>query len=517
MASLLHPAPKDKWCHLVTFSLLEELYPRHLLAVILSRCRAWERRERKLSQLVMVYLLILWTLWGQGALRRACDRVLAGLRLSRDEPGEATPTGGALCYRRQQLGARVLRQVFRQVCQPFATVQTPGGFAFGLRLMALDGSRIAVADTPKNRQAFRRPDESSGATGSPFPQLVAALWVEVGTHAIVDAIPARPTVAESTLAWGLVRRLESGMLLLQERGLFSAAFVQAVQQRGAQLLGRLSSRMLLTAGQPLPDGSVLMTLLPKQYAGLRAPLKLRVISYRLRPSAAHQLEQVTPSHSQHGVGTTNPQVNKIHRLVTTLLDPERYPALELIELYHQRWEIELVLDELKEHQRVALTPLSSKSLPMVWQEFYALLLGHYALRVLMARAATEAQVDPDRISFTHALHQVRDAIVLAPTLPASQQAQLSGQLVSALARRDWQVPGRRMRFNSRVVKRSRHRFQIKRPEHVFVRAKDLSCWQEQAAPCFAHLVTLLICLNGSGRRRQFLLCECEDELSDAVA
>ena len=492
MPSIPHLASPDKLCHLLTFSLLEELYPRHLLASILSAHQAWEQRERKLNQMVMIYLLILWSLWTHCSLRSTCDRLLASLRWSREEPTEATPSSGALCYRRRQLGVRVLCHLFQLVCQPFAHIQTPGGFAFGLRLMGIDGTKISVADSPENRRGLCKLTEDTAPTASPFPQLVAVLLVEIGTHAIVDAIPALSWVGESRLARGLLRSIRQGMLVLLDRGFFSAALLEALVHRHAHVLGRLASNRLLGAGRRLCDGSVLLTLTPKDYPELRAPLTVRVISYRLHPSAAEQLEQVTPSHSQHAAGTTNPAVKKVHRLVTTLLEPEQYPALDLILLYHERWEVELVIDELKDHQRIAQHPLASKSLPGVWQEFYALLLAHYALRVLMARAAWQADVDPDRISFTHAVELCTEAVLLAPALPLPAQSRLSGKLVTDLARRDWLLPARRLRFNSRVIKRSRNRFQIKRPEHVFLRAKDVPCLQEHSSPSFAHLVVLLI-------------------------
>src|SRR5258708_35631349 len=202
-------------------------------------------------------------------------------------------------------------------------------------------------------------------------------------------------------------------------------------------------------------------------------------------------QQVTPSHSQHGSGTTNPKVHEVHRLVTTLLDPVLYPALDLCLLYHERWDVELVIDEIKEHQRLAQDPLSSKSLQGVLQEFYALLLAHYALRVLMARAAWQAHEDPDRISFTHAIVLLTDAVQLAPALSNTQRSHLLAKVVDDLARPDWLLPARRLRFHARVIKRARSRFQIKRPDHVFLAAKDFPCLQEHQLPSFLDLILLI--------------------------
>ena len=217
---------------------------------------------------------------------------------------------------------------------------------------------------------------------------------------------------------------------------------------------------------------------------------MRVISYHLRPEAAERWEQVTPSHSQHGSSTTNPKVHEVHRLVTTLVDPLLSPALDLCLLYHQRWEVELVIDEIKEHQRIAQRPLSSKSPLAVLQEFYALLLAHYALRVLMGKAAQQANVDPDRISFTHTIEVVTDGLLLAAGLPAASRADLSARLAQDLSRQDWLLPERRLRFNSRVIKRSRTRFQIKRDDHVFLSVKDFPFLKDHPDPTFRELLLI---------------------------
>src|SRR6266536_2490898 len=150
------------------------------------------------------------------------------------------------------------------------------------------------------------------------------------------------------------------MLVLLDRNFVSAAFLQALRKRQAHVLARLASNRLVGRGQRLSDGSRLLTLTPKQYPELCAPLTVRIISYRLHPEAVALLEQVTPSHSQHGSGTHNPKVREVHRLVTTRLHPEQYPALDLCLLYHERWEVELVIDEIKEHQRLAQHPLVIK-------------------------------------------------------------------------------------------------------------------------------------------------------------
>ena len=490
MPSILQNLCGDKLCHLLTFSVLEEIYPPEQIATLLSADQAWERRERKLNHLVMIYLLIAWSLSARRSLRSLCDRLLRPARLC-GMLLSSTPTAAALCYRRRKLGVRVLRHLFRWGCRPFATPETPGSFAFGRRLMGIDGTKFSVADTPANRAAFCRDEQDPSPTASPFPQIQAALLVELGTHAIVDAIPALRWVGERRLVSGLLRSLSQGMLVLLDRGFFSLALIQALQACGADVLCRLSSNHLLKAPQRLlSDGSYLITLSSKDDPCFKQPLTVRVITYRLLPQAADLLEQVTPSHSQHGAGTTNPKVHELHRLVTTLLDPLQAPALELCLLYHERWEVELVIDEIKEHQRIAQQPLSSKSPLGVFQECYALLLAHYALRRFMGQAAQQAHLDPDCISLTHTIEVITDTLLLAPLLPQAAQPHLCARLLEQLSSPDWLLPERRLRFNSRVLKRSRSRFQIKRPDHVFLSVKDFPFLKDHPHPTFRELLLI---------------------------
>ena len=123
---------------------------------------------------------------------------------------------------------------------------------------------------------------------------------------------------------------------------------------------------------------------------------MRVIEYRL-----------------DGVAGAEP----IYRLVTSILDPQQAPAQELAALYHERWEIETAFDELKTHLRGAKIVLRSKTPDLVRQEFYGLLMAHFAVRALMHEAALKAGEDPDRLSFLHAVRVVRRKLSAFHAIP----------------------------------------------------------------------------------------------------
>ena len=447
--------PESKLTHLLQVPLLEELYPREVVSELLTRCHAWEARERKLSQLLIVYYIIALSLLRRLNVAKVFAQLCQAFSWLWPDPGLALPTGSALCQRRAQLPTAVVRQLFRRCCRPLATTQTKGAFAFGLRLMALDSTLDEVADTPSNAVHFGR--LSSGPSQSPFPQVRCCYLAEVGTHALVDAVFAPAHRSEQELAPVLLRSLSNEMLLLFDRNFAGASFLHRACLTGAQVLGRLASNRYRRPERLLSDGSYLISLPAEQED--QPPLHLRVIEYRLQPLVAQELAEQPVSRTSAG---SDPR--QVHRLVTTLLDPQQAPALDLIVLYHQRWEIELCIDEIKTHQRLSSQPLRSQQPELVYQECYGMLLAHYAVRAWMHRAALQAELDPDRLSFTHAI-QVLEAATHEWALQATQERpRLRRRLLAALSEPSCLLPQRRLRFCPRVVKRAWSSFKRKRPE-----------------------------------------------------
>lgn len=446
--------PGSKFCQQLRLPFLERCYPRELVSDLLTRCQAWEQRERKLSQLVIVYYVVALSLFRQFNVTEVFAHLSRGLRWLWPDPCIALPTGGALTARRESLGIVVMRLLFRQCCRPLASETTTGAFAFGLRLMAVDSTLDEVPETAANVLHFGR--LTSGKSQSPFPQVRCLYLAEVGTHAIVDAVLARCRASESALARVIVRSIQSAMLVLTDRNFLSVTWVTAVQQRGAQVLSRLAAGVYTQRSRTLCDGSYLVTLRPNG----QPPLILRVIEYSLHPLVAADLALLPTSR------TSNPaKPGQKHRLLTTLLDPELAPALELIQLYHERWEIELVIDEIKTHQRLSPQPLRSKSPEMLYQELYGLLLAHYAIRAWMHQAALQADLDPNRLSFTHAMHVLDTAGFEFAISAPDEWPRLQARLLADLREPKTLLPPRRLRFCPRVVKRAYSSFYRKQDWH----------------------------------------------------
>lgn len=453
--SLQQIPSESKLAHLFRVEVLDELYPREEVAELLTRCHGWEERERKLTQMVIVYYVI-----GLSLVRRlnlaAVFRFLArGLRWLWPDADLALPTAGALLYRRKQLGVTVLRLLFRRKCQPMATQETKGAFRFGLRLMAIDSTLDEVADTPTNALHFGR--LTSGKSRSPYPQVRCLYLAEVGTHAIVDVVPAPCRVSEQRLAPTLLRSVQPDMLVLCDRNFPSMDFLAAVRQRQAHALMRLAADRYTQAEQVLSDDSYLVTLHPAK----QPAFQVRVIEYRLHPHLTQELGQFPTSRNAREADPT-----QLHRLVTTLLDPTQAPALELILCYHERWEIELCIDELKTHLRLSEQPLRSQDPVLVYQELYGLLLSHYAVRYLMHQSALQGDLDPDRLSFSYALQVLETACYEFSVVAREQLPLLKSRLLVDLREPSTLLSARRLRFYPRVVKRAFHPFHRKQLWHA---------------------------------------------------
>lgn len=440
--------------HTLRLEVLEQVCPRELVSEVLTRCHAWGERERRLNQLLLVYYIIALSLFRRLNLAAVLRQLARGLCWLWPDPSLRLPTAAALVYRRRQLGCPIMRQLFQRICRPMATEQTNGAFRFGLRLMAIDGTVDEVADTSANAQYFGR--MSSGKHQRPFPQVRCVSLAEVGTHAIVDAVFVPCRVAEQhPVPLVLSRSVQADMLVMMDRGIVSAPVLSLlVHQRQAQALARLKVNQFTHAEQVLSDGSYLLTLHP---VGL-PDVQVRVIEYRIEPHTAERLAEFPSSQTSN-----HSDPRQLHRLVTTVLDPQQAPSLEIINCYHERWEVEACIDEHTNHLRLSHQPLRSKEPVLGRQELYGLLLAHYLVRWWMHQSACEANLDSDRLSFTHAVEVLDTACLAFSLVPREEIPQLQKRLLMDLREPSTLLPPRRLRFDPRVVKRAYSRFHRKRP------------------------------------------------------
>lgn len=435
---------ESKFSQELTLEAIGQAVPMTEVQAVLQEERAEETRERKLNMAVVVLLVVTMNIYTHLSIGHVMRKMAQGLRFIWHDPNYLLPKDSAISYRRYQLGARPVVRLFHRVCQPMATPETPGAFLFGLRLMAIDGTIEDVPDTPENAAAFGRHHSDRGQ--SAFPQAQGVYLVECGTHAIVDGGFWPCHTSERVGGFRVLRSVEADMLVMWDRGFHDFDMLLGVLEQGGQVLSRLPAHVKPKRVQTLPDGSYLAYLSPSDYQRRKRGehLLVRIIEYTLTDPAL-------------------PGYGELHRLVTTLLDPVAYSALDLVCAYHERWEIELVIDEVDTHQRLAGRPLRSLKPVGVIQELYGLLIAHYAIRFLMHQAALQVGIDPDRLSFVHALRLVHNAIPEFQMTALDQLPQLCARLLRDIA--DGRLPLRRLRSNPRVVKRKMSKFRLKRREH----------------------------------------------------
>jgi thymidylate kinase len=301
---------------------------------------------------------------------------------------------------RSRLGPEPLQKLYEAIVAPIAEKRTKGAWYREWRLISLDGSTLDIADTIENEKAFGRPGASRGS--SAFPKIRFVALLENGTHVLWAARMSKYRTDEITLAQDVVPALRKGMLCLADRFFPSYKLWQRAAKTGADLLWRTRQNARLDVDQRLPDGSYLSRIYAStaDRRNQRKGIVVRVIDYRLQ-----DVKDAEP----------------IYRLITTILDPTQAPAKELAALYHERWEIETALDELKTHLRGAQIVLRSKTPELVKQEFWGLLMAHYAIRGLMHEAALKADEDPDRLSFLHSVRVVQRRMARYAAIPTSAE------------------------------------------------------------------------------------------------
>ncbi len=372
---------------------IETAIPAFVIEQAIANTQTQEERKRLLPAQLVVSLVIAMSFWSKDSMRDVLKNLIDGMSEAWVKVGKywRVPCKSAITQARQRLGARVMSDLFHQLVRPMATTETMFAFLNELRIVVIDGTCFDVPDSDENARVFGRPGSRPG-TKAAFPKVRLVILVEAGTHIIFDALMCPYRIGERVRALRLLRSVTPGMLLMWDRGLHSYAMVQATVTKGCDYLGRIPANVKFLAEKNLEDGSYLSSIYPSGKLRKKGsqPILVRIIEYTI----------------EH---PDNPTEQLTYRLITSLLD-EKFPAELLAREYHQRWEVENTIDELKIHLLGRKTHVRSQKPREVVQEVYAWLLGHWTVRVLMFQAATSAGVTPLRLSFTGTLRVIRRAV-----------------------------------------------------------------------------------------------------------
>jgi len=389
----------------ISLGVLTKTFPLERVMAAVAAAGKTSRRQRDLPAHVVLYYVIALTLYMQVSYREVLRCLLEGIKWLLGPEWEVRVTGkSGISQARTRLGWEPLKLLHDELVAPIAVKRTQGAWYRDWRLVSVDGSTMDVADNQDNEKAFGRPAASRGS--SAYPQVRFVSLVENGTHVLFGTRLGGYHEGEITLAHKVLPSLKKGMLCLGDRNFFGFDLWKKARATGADLLWRVKKNLRLPCEERLSDGSYLSTIYRSDKDRRRGihGVRVRVIEYTLE-----------------GVVDAEP----IYRLVTSILDPDQAPAKELAALYHERWEIETALDELKTHLRGSKIVLRSKTPDLVRQEFYGLMMTHFAVRGLMHEAALQAGEDPDRLSFLHAVRVVRRKLPQFVAIPPSGEEGVS--------------------------------------------------------------------------------------------
>lgn len=383
------------------------MFPPERVEASLRATGKASQRQRDLPAHVVVYYVIALALFAQVSCREVLRCLLEGVRwLSEADTDIKVACKAGISQARSRLGWEPIRQLHDELVRPIAVESTRGAWFHGWRVVSLDGSSLDIPDDPSNDLEFGRPGASRGE--SAFPQIRFVSLVENGTHVLFGTRMGPCRTSERALAEEVLGSLTKGMLCLADRGFYGFDFWRKARKTGAELAWRVTSKLRLPREQELADGSFLSTVydIKDRQRTPSSGERVRVVEYTLDGVRGSRL-------------TATPEGESSYRIITTVLDPEAAPAKELAALYPDRWEIETAFDELKTHLHGRQMLLRSKTPDLIRQEFYGLMMAHFAVRGLMHEAALKAEVDPDRLSFIHAVRVIRRTLPHIAALPPS--------------------------------------------------------------------------------------------------
>ncbi|MEI7591395.1 MAG: IS4 family transposase [Deltaproteobacteria bacterium] len=382
------------------FGMLALCFPMRRVQKIIRDCGKASSRIRDLPAEVVAFYVIALSLFPGVSYQSVLEWLITGLQWLGDGQFRVN-TKGALSRARKRLGEEPLKRIHEKLASPVNDQTLPGCRWNNLHLVAIDGTTLALQDTPENSRAFGRSSNQHGAGAWPLARFVAL--AEVGTHIVFASELGGYRDSETVLAAKILSRLRPGMLCLADRLFPGYDLWQQAAATGAHLLWRAKIGLSLKRVGELSDGSWLAEWRPSEAkAGDARKQLVRVVEYKLKEPDL-------------------PASEETYRLITTMLDEKEAEARELAELYPERWEIELTIKEGKSVLRKGQVTLRSKTPGLVRQEFWGLLLAHYLVRRMMADAASGRRVDPDTLSYQRSVEIIKSAQT-CPTLAMPAKA-----------------------------------------------------------------------------------------------
>jgi hypothetical protein len=393
--------------YVMCFGFLAHICPKSLIDNVLTKLHKLSKRVRLFPAAAVVYFVITMSLWREAPTEEILRILVENINLVNDgKTLVICPNKAAISEARIKLGSEVMRQLADSILQPVAPMDFKQAWYKNMRLMAFDGSTFDLPDEKVNAEFYGYPSSHRGE--SAFPQARILGLVETGTRVLTAAEIGPYKRSEKDMAKAIIKsgKLKSNMLLLADRGFYGYDLWTSALSTDAKLLWRVKTNMNLDEQKRLPDGSYISTVYDSTNKLNCEPISIRVIEYKLK-------DKKDRKSNEKNIG------EPFYRLFTNIFDHELAPANELAALYHERWEIETLFSEFKTSLYNNSTVIRSKTPILVEQELWGLIILHFALRQLMAKAAWTINLDPDYLSFKKTIYILRRKIpqfaVFSPT------------------------------------------------------------------------------------------------------
>ena len=355
-------------------------------------------RKRKLPAQLVVWLVIGMALFRDRAIQEVVSHlglVLPSQKMKGAGKGKKSLVPSAIPQARYRVGAAPMEMLFSRTAEEWAHAEADKDRWRGLALYGMDGTTFRIPDTDENQEAFGRPASSRGQAG--YPQVRAMALMALRSH-LLASVAFGPCsgkkTGEHTLAQELWPQVPDDSLVIVDRGLINyGVFFRLSHDDDGEVTGhkhwliRAKNNSRWKTLKTFGPGDELVELSISSYVRKRDPtLPMKMVARAIR----------------YEVSGYRPQT-----LLTSMIDAESYPAVEMAALYHERWEIELAYDEIKTHMLERQEALRSKKAEGVRQEIWGIMLVYNLVRKEMLEVAEQAGVIPRRVSFRHSLQLIR--------------------------------------------------------------------------------------------------------------
>jgi hypothetical protein len=375
----------------LTVTQFATVFPLDVVTETLDKHGCGTIRVRHLPNEMVIFFVMMLALFRDCSHREVfrCVALALSQLLGRQNNDVVIPTASALSQARDRVKPEVFEELFQRFAVPLAAPGTSGCFFKNKwRKVALDGSLVDTDDTDSNRNYFGSSTNQYGKRcRSPQTRFVGLM--EIGTHAFFKAAIGTYYDGETSLTRALLPYVTADMICLADRNFYGFDLFKAMHERRAALLFRVQRGLSFQPNKQLSDGSYLVTLYSSADTKKQCGLQARFFQYKVKAGRSEET----------------------FSMLTNILDPDHASAEELAMLYCERWEYENALDEVKTHLNAKAIILRSKTPDLVVQELWGILMTHYVVRRLSYLAASQRQLDPDRISFVHTVRVIKRALV----------------------------------------------------------------------------------------------------------